>query len=126
MYIDILVEENYNIKNILTNENYNFIIDFYNKNKDESWGEIESLKKVNGGFKIKHFEKFVDINPFYFDENDKFRQLRLYKCSNNSIKLCPNYFITFRDHEIQLLYKALCHIFKDKVILHNGSSYLRN
>jgi len=89
-------------------ENYNKIIDFYNRNKLEEDSRLERLDRCEGGFQIKIPEKQNEN----CDVNLKIKQLRWYRKQLVEFK---NY-KTFNEQELLLLFRSMQSVLGDSVL----------
>ena len=95
----------------ISKEQYQYVIEYYNKNKLLTDNNLEVLDRAEGGFKIN-----LDFNEEKYGVNGKIKQLRWCKGK----LLLPGNYIDFSNDEKILLYKSLCHVFgEDKVLLNN-------
>ena len=93
----------------ISKEQYQRVIEYYNKNKLLTDNNLQVLDRAEGGFKIN-----LDFNEEKYGVNGKIKQLRWCKGK----LLLPGYYIDFTNDEKILLYKSLCHVFgEDKVLL---------
>ena len=91
-----------------TEDEYDKVLNYYNRNKSENDQPLEKLDRCEGGFMIKKEKSSSSKN----DENDSIKQLRW-----NAKYLVPykNY-SSFSEAEEELLYKSLFQVFREKVI----------
>jgi hypothetical protein len=95
------------VDNIST-ENYNKIIDFYNRNKLEEDSRLERLDRCEGGFQIQIPEKQNKKG----DVNEKIKQLRWDRKQLVGFK---NY-KTFNEQELLLLFWSMKNVLGDSVL----------
>ena len=97
---------------IITNDQYDEVLNYYNSNKLENDQLLERLDRCEGGFMIKK-----DNNSAFHDENDSIKQLRW---STKYLVPYKNY-SSFSEAEEELLYKSLFTVFEEKVIFIKNS-----
>jgi len=95
------------VDNIST-ENYNKIIDFYNRNKLEKDSRLERLDRCEGGFLLKIPEKQKEK----CDVNEKIKQLRW---DRKKLVEFKNY-KTFNEQELMLLFMSMQSVLEDSVL----------
>ena len=98
---------------IITESQYEKIIEKYNEIKPETWQPLQRLLRAEGGFQLEIPEK-KDIKCR--NQNQKIKQLRWdKKC------LVPyQYYLGFSDRETEILYHAMKFVFGENVALENA------
>lgn len=85
---------------IITGEHYEKIIEKYNETKPPNWPPLERLDRAEGGFQLEIPEK---RGIKCRNANDKIKQLRW----KNKALVQHNYYITFNERELELLFNAM-------------------
>uniref|UniRef100_A0A6C0LQ62 Uncharacterized protein n=1 Tax=viral metagenome TaxID=1070528 RepID=A0A6C0LQ62_9ZZZZ len=85
---------------IITGEHYKQIIEKYNETKPPNWPPLERLDRAEGGFQLEIPEK---RGIKCRNANDKIKQLRW----KNKALVQHNYYITFNERELELLFNAM-------------------
>jgi len=87
---------------VITGDDCNKIINYYNRNKSQNDQPLEKLDRCEGGFMIKK-----EDSSSFSDDNDKIKQLRW---SRKRLLQFKNY-SSFSEEEEQLLYNSLLETF---------------
>ncbi len=95
MHIEVLFD-------VITGDDCNKIINYYNSNKGENKQPLEKLDRCEGGFMIKK-----ENSSSFADENDKIKQLRW----NRKCLVPFKNYTSFSEEEEQLLYNSFLETF---------------
>jgi hypothetical protein len=85
---------------VITGQYYKQIIEKYNEMKPSDWPPLERLDRAEGGFQLEIPEK---RGIKCRNANDKIKQLRW----KNKALVQHNYYITFNERELELLFNAM-------------------
>jgi hypothetical protein len=85
---------------VITGVHYKKIIEKYNEMKPSDWPPLERLDRAEGGFQLEIPEK---RGIKCRNANDKIKQLRW----KNKALVQHNYYITFNERELELLFNAM-------------------